>query len=449
MESQTETKTPILEVAWRKFAQYDDTSVRRTASFTRLRRSILIFGVLATLLSILTTIYPAEFPPLGAFVLKILLVASPIIASVLAAIGNEYYSTGDWLVARAGAEEILRDMYLYRTILKGNPKRREWLERRLARVQRSVFRGMNGELVMETFKGNVPPKPRFYPEEPGNDNGFSDLSGEEYFKYRLENELRWHEKKIIVKQRERFRLQVSIYLMGALGAIIAAIATFGDSYSNLAIWVALTASLTGALSVWQQLKNLEQVVRNYSKVIIELGIISDHWKNLTADERLQSEVNRMVQGTENILWSRNVEYIKSMQEALRDASLDKEAELINNVIAEQREADARFKQALSESIVNKTSEELDKVTADLSERFEEILGTLAEEASSDVVQAELASMREAIQEFSEQIAQKFGLSHRLESLREEYKDVEVGSNTPRGVLNDLLSRYPKTEEVKG
>ena len=449
MESQTETKTPILEVAWRKFAQYDDTSVKRTASFTRLRRSILIFGVLATLLSILTTIYPAEFPPLGAFILKILLVASPIIASVLAAIGNEYYSTGDWLVARAGAEEILRDMYLYRTILKGNPKRREWLERRLARVQRSVFRGMNGELVMETFKGNVPPKPRFYPEEPGNDNGFSDLSGEEYFKYRLENELRWHEKKIIVKQRERFRLQVSIYLMGALGAIIAATATFGDSYSNLAIWVALTASLTGALSVWQQLKNLEQVVRNYSKVIIELGIISDHWKNLTADERLQSEVNRMVQGTENILWSRNVEYIKSMQEALRDASLDKEAELINNVIAEQREADARFKQALSDSIVNKTSEELDKVTADLSERFEEILGTLAEEASSDVVQAELASMREAIQEFSEQIAQKFGLSHRLESLREEYKDVEVGSNTPRGVLNDLLSRYPKTEEVKG
>ncbi len=449
MESQTETKTPILEVAWRKFAQYDDTSVRRTASFTRLRRSILIFGVLATLLSILTTIYPAEFPPLGSFILKILLVASPIIASVLAAIGNEYYSTGDWLVARAGAEEILRDMYLYRTILKGNPKRREWLEKRLARVQRSVFRGMNGELVMETFKGNVPPKPRFYPEEPGNDNGFSDLSGEEYFKYRLENELHWHEKKIIVKQKERFRLQISIYLMGALGAIIAAIATFGDSYSNLAIWVALTASLTGALSVWQQLKNLEQVVRNYSKVIIELGIISDHWKNLTNDERLQSEVNRMVQGTENILWSRNVEYIKSMQEALRDASLDKEAELINNVIAEQREADARFKQALSDSIVNKTSEELDKVTADLGERFEEILGTLAEEASSDVVQAELASMREAIQEFSEKIANKFGLSHSLESLREEYKDVNVGSNTPRGVLNDLLSRYPKTEEVKG
>jgi hypothetical protein len=449
MELQTETKTPILEVAWRKFAQYDDTSVKRTASFTRLRSWILIFGVLATLLSILATIYPAEFPPLGLLVLKIMLVASPIIASVLAAIGNEYYSTGDWLVARAGAEEILRDMYLYRTILKGNPKRREWLERRLVRVQRSVFRGMNGELVMKTFKGEVPPKPRFNPEEPGNDTGFTDLSGDEYFKYRLENELHWHEKKVVGKQKERFRLQVLIYVSGALGAIIAAIATFGEASSNIAIWVALTAALTSAFSVWQQLKNLEQVVRNYSKVVLELGIISDHWKNLEAEERTQTEVNRMVQSTENILWGRNVEYIKAMQEALRDSSLDKEAELINNVVAKQREADARFRQELTDSIVGKTAEELDKVTGDLSERFDEILGTLAEEASSEVVQAELAAMREAIQEFSEQIAQKFGLSHRLEAIKEDYKDVNVGSETPRGVLNDILSRYPKTEEVKG
>jgi acyl carrier protein phosphodiesterase len=197
------------------------------------------------------------------------------------------------------------------------------------------------------------------------------------------------------------------------------------------------------------LKNLEQDVRNYSKVVLELGIISDHWKNLEAEERTQTEVNRMVQSTENILWGRNVEYIKAMQEALRDSSLDKEAELINNVVAKQREADARFRQELTDSIVGKTAEELDKVTGDLSERFDEILGTLAEEASSEVVQAELAAMREAIQEFSEQIAQKFGLSHRLEAIKEDYKDVNVGSETPRGVLNDILSRYPKTEEVKG
>lgn len=443
---ETENKTPILEVAWRKFAQYDDTSVKRTASFTNLRRWIVIFGILATLLSILTFLYPEDstiLPAWGGLALKYLLVASPIIASLLAGFTNQFYSTGDWLVARAGAEEILKDIYTYRTIIRNSPKRREWLEKRLERIQRSVYRGMNGELVMESFKGEVPPAPRFSPGKPGSDSGFHDLSGDEYFKFRLENELNWHIKKVNVKQRERTQLQLLIYISGGTGALLAAI---GGTW---AIWVALTASFTSAFLGWQQLKNLELVVKNYSKVIMELGIISDHWKNLEAEERTQSEVNRMVRATEEVLWSRNVEYIKAMQEALRDSNLDEEASLINRVIQEQRDSDQRFRKSLEGAIVGQTSQVLEETHQDLSEQFEEILGSLAEEASSDVVQAELAAMRESLQEFSLQLSQRFGLSNSLEAINEEYKEVEVGSNTPREVLNQLLARYPKTEEVKG
>lgn len=440
---ETEIRTPILEVAWRKFAQYDDASVKRTAAFTRLRRWIAFLGVMATLLAIVTTLYPNHFPAVGGTILKFILVATPILASLLAAYTNEFFSTGDWLVARAGAEEILKEIYIYRTILKNNEKRREWLEKRLEQIQRAVYRGMNGELVMESFKGTVPPVPRFNPGKADSDNGFNDMTGDEYYKYRLENELNWHIKKVNVKQRERTNLQMLIYVSGAAGALFAAI---GDGFT---IWVALTAAFTSAFLGWQQLKNLELVVRNYSKVIMELGIISNHWKNLEAEERTQTEVNRMVRATEDVLWGRNVEYIKAMQEALQDSNLDEEAKLINNVIQRQREADTRFRRELADSIVNQTTESMGKVTDDLSDQFEEILGTLAEEASSDVVQAELAAMREALQNFSEQIAQRFGLSNSLEEVKEEFKDVEVSSNTPRAVLNDLLSRYPKTSEVKG
>lgn len=438
-----ENKTPILEVAWRKFAQYDDASVKRTAAYFNLRRWIVIFGLLATLLSILTVVYPSFLPAWGKIALKYLLVASPLIASLLAAYTNEFYSAGDWLVARAGAEEILKEIYTYRTILKNNERRRDWLEKRLARIQRSVYRGMNGELVMEAFKGSVPPTPRFSPGSPNSDDGFNDLTGDEYYKYRLESELNWHIKKIKAKQRERTQLQLLIYISGAAGAILAAIG------EGIAIWVALTASLTSAFFGWQQLKNLEVVVRNYSKVILELGIISDHWKNLEAEERTQTEVNRMVRATEDMLWSRNVEYIKAMQEALRDSSLDEEAKLINNVIQEQREADARFHQSLRDSITAQTRETADEATESLSEKFEDMLGELAREASSDIVQAELAAMREAIQEFGERLAERFGLSNSIEQIKEDYKDVDVSGNTPRAVLNDLLSRFPKTNQVKG
>lgn len=440
----TETKTPILEVAWRKFAQYDNASVKRTATFSSLRKWIATFGVLSTLFAILTAVYPDNYSAVGKLILKSLLVASPIIASLLAAYTNEFFSHGDWLVARAGAEEILKDLYTYRTILRNNPNRREWLEKRLERIQRSVYRGMNGELVMETFNGTLPPSPRFNPSLPNNDNGFTDLSGEEYFKYRLENELKWHEKKVLVKQKERVQLQWLIYISAGVGSSLAA---FGDA--QLAIWVALTSAFTSAFLGWQQLKNLELVVRNYSKVIMELGIISDHWNNLEAKERTQTEVNKMVRATEDVLWSRNVEYIKAMQEALRDSNLDEEASLINRVIHEQSETDRQMRKHRADAIVEQTAETLENVSEDLSEQFDDILGKLAEEASSDVVQAELAAMRESLQDFGLQVAQRFGLSNSLEAINEEYKEVEIGSNTPREVLNQLLSRYPKTEEVRG
>lgn len=443
MEINKQNASPILQVAWNKFAQYDDTSVKRTAAFLRLRRWIAILGVLATLFAILTAMYPKTLPASGQLILKAILIASPIVASMLAAYANEYFSTGDWLVARAGAEEVLKNIYLYRTILKSHPNRREWLKNRLANTQRSVYHGMNGELVLEPYKGNLPPSPRFNPNDPNSDDGFSDLTGSQYFKFRLENELNWHIKKINQKQKERTRLQWMIYISGAAGAILAAMG------GGLTIWVALTASLTAAFLGWQQLKNLELVVRNYSKVIMELNIIADHWNNLEAEERTHTEVYRMVESTENILWSRNVEYIKSMQEALKESNLDKESSLINRVIEEQREADRRFKKSVEDAVVGYTAETLEKETDTMSDTFEEALGTLSEEASSEIVRAELAAIKEAAGDFMENVAQKMGLSSSLKSISEDFDDVEISGDTPRGVLNDLLARYPKTSEVKG
>src|SRR5690606_28783501 len=126
--------------------------------------------------------------------------------------------------------------------------------------------------------------------------------------------------------------------------------------------------------------NLDLVVRNYSKVIMELSIISDHWKNLEAEERAKTEFYRMVNSTEDILWSRNVEYIKAMQEALKESGLDEEASLINRVIQEQRESDRRQRKAMEDAVVDYTTGVMQETEERLSEKFEEALGTLAEEA---------------------------------------------------------------------
>jgi hypothetical protein len=443
METQTQQVTPILEVAWTRFAQFDAASLRRSRSHLRMRQWIAALGVLATLFAILTELYPENFSPLGGVILKILLITSPILASILAAYVSKFFSSGDWLVTRAGAEEILKEIYSYRTILQNTPTRRAWLEKRLEEIQRSVFSGMNGELILEPYKGVLPPFPRFSPSYPNSDPGFNDLTGDEYFRYRLEDQLNWHTREVNRRQRERIRLQWLILFSGGMGALLAA---WG---SPIALWVALSAAFTSAFIGWQELRSLDSVVRNYSKVIMELNILFDHWKNLEGEEQNQTEFYKTVRSTEDILWGQNVEYIKAMQEALRDSDLEQEASLVNRVIKEQRDSDLRFRQGLTDAIGDFTQKSLLETEETLTETFKSALGTLSEEASSELVQAELAAMQAAIRDGAKNIAERMGLSSSLKAIQAEFDGVEIGGNTPVSVLNDLMSRLPKTTDAKG
>jgi hypothetical protein len=250
----------------------------------------------------------------------------------------------------------------------------------------------------------------------------------------VEQQYKWHSARVVKRQAERKRLQVFILAAGVLGAVFSVI---------LPLWVALTASLIAVFTGWQQLRNLDAVVKNYSKVRIELGIILDHWKNLTSREKTQTEFFNMVKSTEDIMWSQNVEYIKAMQEALKESDLDEDASLINRVIKEARESDQRLKKSFEDSVVNFTREKLGESEETLSENFDTAIHNLAEEASSELVQAELASMQEAIRE-------KFSsLTASLKEIAEEFADVEIGRDTPPSVINDLLSRYPKSQDAMG
>lgn len=441
METQPQQVTPILQVAWTRFAQLDAASLRRSKAHLRMRRWIAVLGVLATLFAILTTLFPAD--SLVGLILKIFLIAIPIIGSILAAFVSKFFSTGDWLVTRAGAEEILKEIYSYRTILQKEPTRRVWLEKRLEEIQRSVYQGMNGELLLEPYDGVLPPTSRFNPSYPNTDPGFHDLTGDEYFSYRLENELGWHTREVIRRQKERTRLQIWILIAGGMGAFLAA---WGPP---IALWVALSAAFASAFIGWQELRNLDSVVRNYSKVIMELNILFDHWKNLESEEQNQTEFFKTVRSTEDILWAQNVEYIKAMQEALKESDLEEETSLINRVIKEQRESDRRFKNEITEAVVDFTRETLVETEETMTETFKSALGALAEDASSELVQAELAAMRDAVHNVVENITERIGLSSSIKEMEDEFKDVEISGNTPVAVLNSMMSRLPKTQDPVG
>jgi len=441
METETPRAKPILQVAWARFSELDVNALDRTKSHLNKRIWIAVLGVLAALFAILSQIFP-EGSGLVGWTFRLLLILTPLLASGMAAFTKAFYANGDWLTMRAGAEEILKEIYFYRTILQKRKDRRSYLEKRLTEIQRQLYKAMGGELVVKPYKGSVPT--RYYPDDPTSDPGWDDLTGEDYFRYRVENQLAWHRKKINKFQSERIRMQVLILASGGAGALLAALG------GGLGIWVALTASLTAAFLGWQELRNIDAIVKNYSKVVVELSVIYDHWLNLEPEERTEAEFYRMVHSTEEVIWAQNIEYIKSQQEALKEADLDEEASLITRVIKESSDSAKRTKQAMEDSMVEFTRETLEDTEERVEETFKAALGSLAEEASSELVQKELEAMSKAVVEMAENaMGRASSLTTSLTNIAKDFAHVDIGRDTTKEELNTILSRYPKTNDVKG
>jgi hypothetical protein len=320
----------------------------------------------------------------------------------------------------------------------------------LARIQRQIHRALNGEYSFEEYKGQVPSG--YHPNDPESDPGFADLTGDEYMKYRLENQLNWHNRKINIFKAERDRLTISILVVGALGSIIAALgASVGGS---LSIWVALTASITAALIGWQELRNIDVIVRNYSKVVLELTILRDHWLNLTTAERTATEFYKLVRDCEEVLWAQNTEYIKSMQETLREHSFEEDANLVNNIVQKLNETAQQTKQAMAEHVDQITGKVLEETGQKVEQTFQATMTTLADDFMSDVVQKELEAMSQAVTEVAGSMIERASTEtssfiSSLTQIAQDYADVDVGRDTSKEELNQILARYPKTGELKG
>jgi hypothetical protein len=425
----------------------DVAADKRTKGFYRIRKWIAWLGILATLFAILAQdiVGDAPWPAAGAvlpWVVKILFILIPIVASAFAAFATRVYSNGDWLIYRAGAEEIKKEIYVFRTILPKDKTRRDYLEKRLNEIQRKIFRNLGGEFAYEEYKGPLPKN--YKKEKPDSDPGFHDLTGDEYAKFRVRQQVDWHNNKIMQRRTERHLLMVSILFVGGAGAFLAALG------GPLAIWVAITASITAALLGWQELRKVDETIKNYGKVVLELSILYEHWENLEPEERTPAEFEKMVLSTERVLWTQNREFIRSMQEALREADLEKDAAFINRIIKESADSAERAKEKMHENIIETHQEALVQTEQKIDEAAKAVLGTLAEEAASEIVQKELAEMGRALTETFEGVkdrASSFVSS--IAQVKQEFEHVEVTQDTTMEELNTIISRYPKTSDVKG
>lgn len=436
VEVETPKATPILKIAWERYAQLNTLAKHRSRAFRRLRIGVAVLGILATLFAILTQVASGEQLQAVRDIIKILFISIPIIASLLGAFGTRAFSNGDWLTARAAAEEYLKEIYLYRTIHQKKKSRRDNLVKRIEEIQRQLYRGLGGELAFGPYKGPIPPY--YKPDDPKSDSGYHDLNGEEYFRFRLLHQLDWHQRKVNERKQERANLTFLVLAAGGLGTFFAA---WGEPFS---IWVALTASVTAALIGWQELRNIDSVIKNYSKVILELTSIHDYWLNLEPKERTFRRFDRMVRATEAVLWAQHLEYIQSQQEALKEADLDGGAGL------ESEESERFLRQNLEDSIMDVAEEALEEAEEEVQASFTETLGSLAADASSEVIQQEMQAMGKAVAEAAGTMQDRAAsLTESLEDVTQEIADAEISSDTSEEETNATPASFSETGEAKG
>jgi hypothetical protein len=78
------------------------------------------------------------------------------------------------------------------------------------------------------------------------------------------------------------------------------------------------------------------------------------------------------------------------------------------------------------------------------------LGSLAEEASSELVQQELEAMSKAATEMASNVINKAkSFTSHLEDIAKEFAHIDIGRDTSKEQLNAILARYPKSSDVKG
>jgi hypothetical protein len=345
-------RNPTLEDAWRRFADYDKNAVIAQKRFFSQRKWIISLGVLTTTLAVFylvikivlhreggqegaaveevsnltklfTDLFNGEPTTLEDWFLGFLdfsIIVIPIIVTVLIAIAVKFNMGANWIVLRSSAENLKKEIYRYRVkvdIYSDENCKVETRDIKLAHKIKIV-----GMRVMETqvnqrgldrYSGKLPPLYGAYSSicNGREDDGFSDLTADEYLAWRLEDQFDYYCRKSKKLDRELSRFQWLIYILGGIGTLLAAM--------NLEIWVAVSSAFASALSSFLEFKRVETNLVSCNQAASDLYDIRAWWRSLPVSAKNQQmNIETLVSTTESVIQSENASWVQEMRDALSE-----------------------------------------------------------------------------------------------------------------------------------
>lgn len=290
-----------------------ETEEEKSASKQRARRQQTLRNGLLLLIAVIFFVLAASFwvfsngaaeivayvgegtilPPVR-LVLIMLLITLPLVSSGLLDFAARFESRRNWVGFRLGAEKIRRAIYILRVRNYYEELSAEDLKALNDIVKRTRTAlgdmGITAPLLSNNFDpeaGPVAPNYTYVPQ----DNGYSEMSVDDYFAMRLTPQLNWYRGRIRRDYARTRYYRGFILLFGGLGALLTAL--------DLSEFAAITAACVTAIVTWLALMAHEQNYRVYASTLSRL-------EEEAADYKVRENI---VTATEQIQFVWNVEKV--------------------------------------------------------------------------------------------------------------------------------------------
>src|SRR5258708_6100702 len=238
-----------LQAAWRRFLDYDTAAGFQKVSHTRIRSTIIVLGLVASVLAVASTYSGLFIDPLKTPI-RVVLIFVPILSAALLTYAYQFSPSLSWVAYRIGAELVRREIYLYRMqagdytgLTPG--QQQQLILTRLSEANKRVNKIGAPDPYLQTTIVDIPKAVVGKTNNPA-DHGFSTLTPDEYITSRIEPQKDWYIKKARsdYSQMRRWR----VYGLGAAAAS-SAVAALG-----VEPMVAATTAVGVALATYMELQ---------------------------------------------------------------------------------------------------------------------------------------------------------------------------------------------------
>lgn len=368
--SAVRTKDDVaLRAAWQRYLEYSTASDKRKQTQEAVRLIILLLGVLVVILAVVSTYLATErarldvltaVPPaaetmepatgtatpesLGGLCAimqksaasdcldavdnlielnKIILIALPLIIAGTLTWVMQFMPGTAWIGYRIGAELVRYQLYLYRMEAgdytgKPSSEQQEQLLERVKQARRRVDQLGSSEPYILPTPADLGALVKAKCND-ARDDGFSQLTVDEYLLYRVRPQREWYVRKLHRNYADLRNWRAGVLLMTGLGAFLVAV--------GFEPWVAVTTSIATAAGIYIDLRMYGRTYGIYHTAVMELDEEVARWLALPQDRKDDmAEVSDFVKRVEDIFQRERERW---MQQAMQSQTASEQGMLRN------------------------------------------------------------------------------------------------------------------------